>query len=229
MAPITRIAAIALGIVSALASATPILAIPAGSPAFVENLAEAAAPSVPKLPKVKVAASATIIESCTIKGVAALTFDDGPGEYTGQLLKFLAKEKVKVTFFVNGENAGNILKEPFKSYVKTAYDAGHQIASHTWSHEDLADKTTNIQEQMKKRKLGGGECVQTTAKHECRCLTVIRSFFSDRCSGQRSQGHHQGPSYLHASPFRLNQRARPQGPWRIGLQGHQLGQRYQGL
>jgi len=78
----------------------------------------------------------TIINSCTVSGVAAITFDDGPGPYTSQLLDILASNGAKVTFFMNGQNYGNINDNA--AVVQRAYNEGHQIASHTWSHADLA-------------------------------------------------------------------------------------------
>lgn len=38
--------------------------------------------------------------------VVYLTFDDGPGAYTQQLLDVLAKYNIKVTFFVTNVNSG---------------------------------------------------------------------------------------------------------------------------
>lgn len=58
-----------------------------------------------------------------------LTFDDGPGEYTGLLLDILKKYDVKATFFVTG----NLRKYP--EFVKRAFDEGHSIGLHTWSHD----------------------------------------------------------------------------------------------
>ncbi|KAK3819535.1 MAG: hypothetical protein J3Q66DRAFT_334811 [Benniella sp.] len=132
MAPIARITALTLALATAFASASPILATPPTG--YAPALVEAAAPSVPKL---KVSVSATIITSCTVKGVAALTFDDGPAERTPDLLKILAKAGAKATFFVNGDNHSKILTSANKKIIKDAYKAGHQIASHTWGHLDM--------------------------------------------------------------------------------------------
>ena len=63
--------------------------------------------------------------------VIALTFDDGPHpEYTDQVLAVLAKYNAKATFFELGENA-----EEYPEISKRVVDAGHQLASHTYSHE----------------------------------------------------------------------------------------------
>jgi len=90
-----------------------------------------------------------IIRECIIENTVALTFDDGPFMYTNTLLDILKMNDVRGTFFVNGINRWNI-DEPFVSeIVKRAYDDGHQIASHTWSHLDLTVLTEDrIMEEM---------------------------------------------------------------------------------
>ena len=61
--------------------------------------------------------------------VVYLTFDDGPGPYTGELLDILDKYNVKVTFFVTGANPKNY------DNIGLAYSRGHAIGLHTYSHE----------------------------------------------------------------------------------------------
>lgn len=76
--------------------------------------------------------------------LAAITFDDGPGPYTDGLLDELAKRGVVVTFFMQGHNASR-----YPSVVKKAYEAGHQIASHTYDHPILTSLSdTAIQNQL---------------------------------------------------------------------------------
>lgn len=57
-----------------------------------------------------------------------LTFDDGPGPYTGKLLDILAKYNVKATFFVTGANS------KYFDQIGRAYREGHSIGVHTYSH-----------------------------------------------------------------------------------------------
>lgn len=66
----------------------------------------------------------------------ALTFDDGPSQYTGELLDTLKKTNVTAAFFVMG---GHVAK--YASFVKRAHAEGHLIASHTWSHPHLMSLT----------------------------------------------------------------------------------------
>lgn len=58
--------------------------------------------------------------------VIYLTFDDGPSVYTKELLNILKEYNVKATFFVTGN--GN------RKYIKKAYNEGHSIGIHTYSH-----------------------------------------------------------------------------------------------
>jgi peptidoglycan/xylan/chitin deacetylase (PgdA/CDA1 family) len=86
---------------------------------------------------------------CTVKGTFALTFDDGPYNYTYGLLKFLKRKGLKATFFVNGDNIGKIFN--FNSTIKKMYKDGHQIASHTWSHKDITTLSeTDFLSELKK-------------------------------------------------------------------------------
>ena len=61
--------------------------------------------------------------------VIYLTFDDGPGDYTEELLVVLDKYNVKVTFFVKGQN--NNLAQRLKAIA----DAGHSIGIHSITHD----------------------------------------------------------------------------------------------
>lgn len=59
----------------------------------------------------------------------ALTFDDGPSDYTRSVLKILKKERVPATFFVVG-----YLVERSPGMVKDIVRQGHAIGNHSWSH-----------------------------------------------------------------------------------------------
>lgn len=56
-----------------------------------------------------------------------LTFDDGPYQYTEQLLDILDKYNVKATFFVIG-------KGEYSHLIKEIVDRGHAIGIHSMSH-----------------------------------------------------------------------------------------------
>ncbi|KAF9432701.1 chitin deacetylase [Entomortierella beljakovae] len=90
----------------------------------------------------------SVITTCTTPNSFAVTFDDGPGPYTHELLDYLARKRVKVTFFVNGFNYGSITDPANSAALKRAYAEGHQIASHTWSHQDISLAATNLEFEM---------------------------------------------------------------------------------
>lgn len=60
--------------------------------------------------------------------VVYLTFDDGPGPYTEQLLDVLDKYNIDVTFFVTNQYPD------YQDLIGDAYSRGHTIAVHTYSH-----------------------------------------------------------------------------------------------
>ncbi|ORY25637.1 hypothetical protein BCR39DRAFT_543502 [Naematelia encephala] len=75
-------------------------------------------------------------------GVLALTFDDGPTDYSEELYAFLSQNNAsgKATHFMIG---GNILGSP--TVMQDALKAGGHIAVHTWSHPYM---TTLTNEQV---------------------------------------------------------------------------------
>lgn len=64
----------------------------------------------------------------------ALTFDDGPGEYTDELLDCLEENNAHATFFMLGQNVGS-----WESTVQRMADIGCEIGSHSWDHKNLYD------------------------------------------------------------------------------------------
>ena len=66
----------------------------------------------------------------------ALTFDDGPGEFTQEMLDILAENGVRATFFVVGTHM-----EVWPELVTAVHDAGHEVGLHTWKHENLNEQT----------------------------------------------------------------------------------------
>ncbi|GAA2603353.1 hypothetical protein GCM10010411_41750 [Actinomadura fulvescens] len=69
---------------------------------------------------------------CVKAKCVALTFDDGPGEHTPQLLDDLKNAGADATFFMLGQNIqGN------EALLKRMVQEGHEVANHSWSHPDL--------------------------------------------------------------------------------------------
>ncbi len=83
-------------------------------------------------------------------GTIYLTFDDGPGQYTNELLDVLKKYNVKATFFVTG--AGD------DEMIAREYNEGHAVGLHTFSHDyayvyrgvnEFFDDLYRVQERVK--------------------------------------------------------------------------------
>lgn len=61
--------------------------------------------------------------------ICYLTFDDGPSSNTPKILKILDEYHIKATFFVTGTSSKDA------HYIKEAYEKGHTIGLHTYSHD----------------------------------------------------------------------------------------------
>lgn len=76
------------------------------------------------------ASPGVVYTKCSKPGVLALAYDDGPYQYTSELVDILDKAGAKGTFFWTGTLYGCIYGQ--SAAVKKAFASGHQIASHTW-------------------------------------------------------------------------------------------------
>ncbi|KAF9037628.1 carbohydrate esterase family 4 protein [Panaeolus papilionaceus] len=104
---------------------------------FLLTLATAALVAATPMEKRQGGPSARVITSCTKPNTAALTFDDGPWVYLYDVSKALIAANATGTFFFNE----CIYDDAQAKRVLYAYQKGHQIASHTWSHADLTTLT----------------------------------------------------------------------------------------
>jgi peptidoglycan-N-acetylglucosamine deacetylase len=75
----------------------------------------------------------------TEEKVVALTFDDGPGVHTDEILSILEKEEVKATFYLTGREIEENMKE-----AKKLVQAGHEIGNHTYSHQRMVLKSPSF-------------------------------------------------------------------------------------
>ncbi len=76
--------------------------------------------------------------------LVAITFDDGPSKHTEKLLDGLKQRGAKATFFMVGSNIPY-----FADTVKRMKAEGHQLATHTMSHANLAKLSTSaIQKEV---------------------------------------------------------------------------------
>ena len=97
----------------------------------------------------------TDVTACPTKYTWGVSFDDGPGPYTGcviliigssnfiqfdtiyrELLKYLDDKDIKATFFVVGSR---VIERP--AILIEEYMSGHEISVHTWSHRLLTTLT----------------------------------------------------------------------------------------
>ncbi|KAK4161690.1 deacetylase-like protein [Cladorrhinum sp. PSN259] len=121
-------------IVTGLLATTAVVAHPVISP--LEYVKRAVNPGV-------------VIRNCNAPGQLALAYDDGPYQYTSQLVDILDKGGAKATFFWTGTLYGCIYKEA--NAVKKAFASGHQVASHSWSHGRMGSMSASqIRTEMTK-------------------------------------------------------------------------------
>jgi len=83
------------------------------------------------------------IFSCVQNKTIAMTFDDGPFEYTNELVEYVKTQPdVRITFFtvahLHYPHADET--EEIQAAMKNAHDAGFQIASHTYYHKIPEDE-----------------------------------------------------------------------------------------
>lgn len=80
----------------------------------------------------------------------ALTFDDGPSEGTAELLRYLAGEGIRASFFQCGANAQRLPAE-----ARAVSEAGHEIGNHTWSHPRLCPRLSRSPNFLSRARIFG--------------------------------------------------------------------------
>lgn len=88
--------------------------------------------------------------------IAYLTFDDGPSLVTPKILDILSEQNVKASFFVIGKSV-----EVHPEIVKRAYEEGHYIANHTYSHNNsiLYKSSESFTNEIKKTDIAIGNAI----------------------------------------------------------------------
>ena len=66
------------------------------------------------------------------KPIVALTFDDGPSEYTPKVLELLEQYGCTATFFMLGNRMAH-----YPDAVRLVAESENEIASHSWNHANL--------------------------------------------------------------------------------------------
>lgn len=73
----------------------------------------------------------------------ALTFDDGPSDYTPEILRILKRTGAKATFFMLGQQVA-----AYPSYARAVLAQGHEAANHSYDH-DLLPSGSNVRHATK--------------------------------------------------------------------------------
>ena len=80
------------------------------------------------------------------KKMVALTFDDGPGQYTMQLLECLEENDARATFFLHGINA-----QQYPDEIRKMQEIGCELGNHSYDHPQLTSLSGDqIKEQFEK-------------------------------------------------------------------------------
>ncbi|KAK2000448.1 glycoside hydrolase/deacetylase [Colletotrichum falcatum] len=90
------------------------------------------------------------IYNCVNDGDVAITYDDGPYIYTAAMLDVFKAHGAVATWFITGNNLGKgMINVAYAGVIQRMVAEGHQIASHTWSHQNLDSLTLQQrQDQM---------------------------------------------------------------------------------
>ena len=99
--------------------------------------------------------SGTVNAAAACNGYVALTFDDGPGGTTQQLLNVLKTNNVRATLFNIGQNA-----QSNAALVRAEVAAGHWIGNHSYTHPHMASMgqsqmTSELQRTQQAIQAGG--------------------------------------------------------------------------
>ncbi|KAH8653347.1 hypothetical protein BX600DRAFT_360097, partial [Xylariales sp. PMI_506] len=94
------------------------------------------------------------IWQCVNRGEVAITYDDGPSEWTKQIVRQFDEYGWKGTFFMTGDNLGRKIDDEATRYpelIRAMYASGHQIGSHGWLHKNLDRESRAERVEVMKR------------------------------------------------------------------------------
>lgn len=104
----------------------------------------------------------------SVGNAVALTFDDGPGKQTWDVLALLKRYHMRATFFVIGQNLAD---NPGALAAMVA--SGNVVADHTWTHASLP----SLNAAQLKKEIGDTQAaIQRETGHN---LTLMRPPFGD--------------------------------------------------
>ncbi|WP_027470082.1 polysaccharide deacetylase family protein [Deefgea rivuli] len=75
-----------------------------------------------------------VLEGASHRRWIALTFDDGPSNYTRRLLAILKQQQVPATFYMTAKSM-----EGREDLVKEVWQAGHELGNHSVNHPHLSE------------------------------------------------------------------------------------------
>ena len=105
----------------------------------------------------------------------ALSFDDGPGLNTKEILKILDKKDVKATFFLLGTS---VSKRP--KLVKEIYNKGHELANHTYNHINFYKyKEEDKKEKIKDELLQCQDLIKSITGYRTKLVRFPYGYFKD--------------------------------------------------
>jgi peptidoglycan/xylan/chitin deacetylase (PgdA/CDA1 family) len=102
--------------------------------------------SVDRSQKGKVPYGGYGVWQCVNKGQIAVTYDDGPSEWTEDIVKEFDKYGFKATLFITGYNVGRKIDDnstKWPGLIRKWYADGHQIGSHSWTHINFDSISTD--------------------------------------------------------------------------------------
>lgn len=97
------------------------------------------------------------------KPMVALTFDDGPSQYTPRILDVLNENNSKGTFFVVGSSINRN-----KELLTVMIEDGHEIGNHSYNHKDL---TAISHEELYRQIVGTDDLLEIATGHR---TTIMR-------------------------------------------------------
>lgn len=71
------------------------------------------------------------------KPVIALTFDDGPSQYTEEIIQILVENEVNATFFVLGNKV-----DRYQDILRKSVQNGNELGNHSYNHQWLSHLST---------------------------------------------------------------------------------------
>ncbi|MDD5020592.1 MAG: polysaccharide deacetylase family protein [Endomicrobiaceae bacterium] len=102
----------------------------------------------------------------------ALTFDDGPGKNTKEILDILKEKNIKATFFISGSSVHGK-----KATVKAIYDSGNEIANHTYSHVNFFKyKKPDIEDKIKSEIFKCETIIHAITNYKTKLLRIPHGF-----------------------------------------------------